>query len=297
MAQIETVQRKAASGPQMPADTAPNKLARMGAVVLFIAIHVACLSAFFIPFHWKYVGLALAMYYIRMFGVTAGYHRYFSHRSFKLNRVMQFALAFLAETSAQKGVLWWAAHHRVHHQTSDTEEDIHSPEQEGFWWAHVGWVLSNEYDEYDPRLIQDFAKYPELRWLDRNFLVPPVVLGAVMLGFGGLTGFIWGYVISTVMLFHGTFAINSMAHVWGTRRFDTPDQSRNNFWLALITMGEGWHNNHHQYMYACRQGLRWWEIDMTYYLLRGLEAVGIVRDIRQVRVDADSFATELPSQS
>jgi stearoyl-CoA desaturase (delta-9 desaturase) len=255
-----------------------------GAAVPFALIHLACLGVFFIPFHWSYVAWAAAFYLVRMFGVTAGYHRYFSHRSFKLNRLNQFLLAFLAETSAQKGVLWWAAHHRVHHSTSDTTEDIHSPRQEGFWWAHVGWVLSNDYDEYDPRLIQDFAKYPELRWLNKYFLVPPTILGALILGFGGLHIFLWGFVVSTVLLFHGTFAINSIAHVWGTRRFDTPDHSRNNFLLALITLGEGWHNNHHQYMYACRQGLRWWEIDITYYCLRGLQAVGIVKNIRAVRL-------------
>jgi stearoyl-CoA desaturase (delta-9 desaturase) len=255
-----------------------------GAVLPFVAIHLACLGVFFMPFHWSYLLWALGFYLVRMFGVTAGYHRYFSHRSFRLNRVAQFALAFLAETSAQKGVLWWAAHHRVHHSTSDSEEDIHSPEQRGFWWAHVGWVLSNDYDEYDPKLIQDFAKFPELRWLDKYFLVPPIVLGALTLWLGGPHIFMWGFVVSTVMLFHGTFAINSIAHVWGTRRFDTPDHSRNNFLLALITLGEGWHNNHHQFMYACRQGLRWWEIDITYYVLRTLQALRIVKHIRAVRL-------------
>ena len=232
---------------------------RFGAVIPFIGIHLACVGVFFVPFHWRYVGLALALYLVRMFGVTAGYHRYFSHRSFRLNRPVQFVLAFLAETSSQKGVLWWAAHHRVHHAESDSTEDIHSPKQDGFWWAHVGWVISNDYDEYDPRLIQDFAKFPEIRWIDRHFWVPPLALALATLALGGIPGFLWGFVVSTVMLFHGTFAINSIAHVWGTRRFDTPDQSRNNFLLALVTLGEGWHNNHHRYMYACRQGLRWWE--------------------------------------
>lgn len=261
---------------------------RFGAVVLFAAIHLACVGVFFLPFHWKYVWLAFALYLVRMFGVTAGYHRYFSHRSFRLNRPMQFALAFLAETSSQKGVLWWAAHHRFHHRTSDTERDIHSPEQDGFWWAHVGWVISNDYDEYDPRLIQDFSKFPEIRWIDRYFWVPPLLLASALLAFGGLPGLLWGFAVSTVMLAHGTFAINSLAHVWGTRRFDTPDHSRNNFLLALVTLGEGWHNNHHKYMYACRQGLRWWEIDITYYLLRGLQAIGIVREIRGVRLPSES---------
>ncbi|NYF78614.1 acyl-CoA desaturase [Granulicella arctica] len=261
---------------------------QLGAVVPFFVIHMACLAVFFIPFRWSYVAWAVALYIIRMFGVTAGYHRYFSHRSFKLGRTAQFCLAFLAETSAQKGVLWWAAHHRVHHQVSDEVEDIHSPEQDGFWWAHIGWVLSNEHDEYDSRLIKDFSKFPELRWISKYFLLPPTALSLALLAIGGWPLFLWGFCVSTVVLFHGTFLINSVAHVWGTRRFDTPDHSRNNFLLALITLGEGWHNNHHKYMYACRQGLRWWEIDVTYYLLRGLKAVGIVHEIRGVRLPQET---------
>ena len=260
---------------------------RLGAVIPFVLIHLACFGIFFVRFRWSYLAWTGGFYLLRMFAVTAGYHRYFSHRSFRLNRFNQFLLAFLAETSAQKGVLWWAALHRVHHTESDTTEDIHSPKREGFWWAHVGWVLSNDHDSYDPGLIKDFSRFPELRWLDHHFVVPPVVLGALILGFGGLPIFLYGFVLSTVLLFHGTFCINSIAHVWGTRRYDTPDHSRNNFLLALITMGEGWHNNHHQYKHACRQGLRWWELDMTYYILRVLAAAGVVREIRGVRLPSE----------
>ena len=259
--------------------------------VPFFLIHAVCLAAFFLPFHWYWVALAVGMYYLRMFGVTAGYHRYFSHRSYKLHRVSQFLMACLAESSAQKGVLWWASHHRVHHATSDTPEDIHSPMQKGFWWSHVGWVLSGKYDEYDENLIRDFAKFPELRWISEHFLVPPVTLGvASFVGgflFGGWIGawsaLVWGFFISTVACWHGTYTINSLSHVWGGRRFETSDDSRNNFVLALITMGEGWHNNHHHRMYATRQGLRWYEIDMTYYLLRMMSWVGLAWDLREPR--------------
>jgi stearoyl-CoA desaturase (delta-9 desaturase) len=255
-----------------------------GTVVPFVLLHVGCAGVFFLPLRWDWVWLLLAMYGVRMFGVTAGYHRYFSHRTYKLGRGWQFVLAFLAEASGQKGVLWWAAHHRVHHRNADGERDIHSPGRRGFWWAHVGWVLSNEYDEYDPALIKDFAKFPELRWLDRHYLVPPVILGGVLLLAGGWGAFVWGFVASTVLLFHGTFTINSVAHLWGSRRFDTPDDSRNNFALALLTLGEGWHNNHHKFMYACRQGICWWEVDVTYYLLRMLSGLGVARDLRSIRM-------------
>ena len=256
---------------------------RWGTVIPFLLLHVAALGAFFVQFRWSLVELMLAMYALRMFAVTAGYHRYFSHRTYKLGRIWQFLLAFLAETSGQKGVLWWAAHHRVHHRQADHDGDIHSPGLRGFWWAHVGWVLSNEYDEYNPRLIQDFGKYPELRWLDKHYCVPPAVLGAAIWALGGLDAFVWGFLVSTVLLFHATFTINSLAHLWGSRRFATPDNSRNNFALAILILGEGWHNNHHQHMYACRQGLRWWEVDVTYYVLRLLNRMGVVRDLRGVR--------------
>jgi stearoyl-CoA desaturase (delta-9 desaturase) len=255
---------------------------KFGTIVPFALLHLGCLAVFFIPLRREWLLLAACSYLIRMFGVTAGYHRYFSHRTYKLNRFWQFAMAFLAETSGQKGVLWWGAHHRVHHRNSDRETDVHSPRQSGFWWAHVGWVISNRYDEFEPQLIQDFSKFPELRWLDRNYWFPPAVLGAVTLAFG-VGPFVWAFVVPTVLLFHGTFLINSLAHVWGTRRYDTPDDSRNNFVLALVTLGEGWHNNHHQFMYACRQGIRWWEVDITYYVLRLLNWLGIAQDLREVK--------------
>lgn len=255
-----------------------------GTVIPFLLLHAGCAALFFLPFRWSWFGLMWAMYALRMFAITAGYHRYFSHRSYKLGRGWQFLMAFFAETSGQKGVLWWAAHHRVHHRHADHDPDIHSPLKRGFWWAHVGWVLSNEFDKYDLALIKDFSKFPELRWLDKHYLVPPLLLASGILLVGGTGAFFWGFVASTVLLFHATFTINSVAHLWGSRRFDTPDDSRNNFVLALITFGEGWHNNHHQFMYACQQGLLWWEVDFTYYVLKTLCWLGIAKDLRGIRL-------------
>lgn len=261
---------------------------RLGAIVPFALLHLGVLAIFLVPFAWKWVGLMLATYFLRMFGVTAGYHRYFSHRSYKMGRVPQFLMGLLAQTSSQKGVLWWAAHHRDHHQNSDLENDVHSPWQRGFWWSHVGWVISNDFDEYDPRRIGDFGKFPELRWLNRWHWLPTVIFGATIYLLWGTSAFIWGYVVSTVLLFHCTFSINSIAHIWGSRRFETPDQSRNNLLLALITMGEGWHNNHHQYAYSCRQGLRWWEVDFTFYLVKAMSWLGIAREIRGWRLPSEA---------
>lgn len=262
----------------------------LGTMIPFLVIHASVLLVLTVPFSLGMIAWLVGSYYLRMFGVTGGYHRYFSHRSYKLNRFWQFSLAFLAQTSGQKGALWWAAHHRDHHLYSDRKEDLHSPVHEGFWWSHLGWILSDEYDHYDPKRIADLVKYPELRWLDRFHLVPTIIYAVAIYLIGGWDAFVWGYLVATVALYHGTFLINSLAHIWGTRRFATPDESRNNFWLALVTMGEGWHNNHHHFMSSVRQGIRWWEIDLTYYVLIVLSWLGIARDLRPFRHDADESA-------
>ena len=255
------------------------------AIVAFGPLHLACFLLFWIPFEWSYLAWLGGTYSVRMFGVTAGYHRYFSHRSYKLSRVSQFLMGFLAQTSAQKGVLWWSAHHRSHHRHSDSKNDPHSPARHGLWWSHIGWLVSHKADDYDRRAIQDFDKYPELQLLNRYHRLPAILLGATIFAIGGFPVFMWGFVLSTVVLWHCTFSINSLAHVWGSKRFETGDDSRNNFLLALVTFGEGWHNNHHKFMSSARQGLRWWEIDMTYYMLRVLGAIGIVRDLREMPAD------------
>lgn len=257
---------------------------RWGAVIGFILLHFFSLAVFLIPFSSRLVWWLAGTYSLRMFAVTAGYHRYFSHRSYKMGRVAQFLMAFLAQTSAQKGILWWSAQHREHHRHSDDTLDVHSPVQQGFWWSHVGWVLSNKHDSYDRTRIADFYRFPELRWLDEYHWVPTTIFAAAVLALGGWPAFFWGYVLSTVLLYHCTFSINSMAHLFGTRRFNTPDDSRNNWLLALVTFGEGWHNNHHYVMASASQGFRWWEIDITYSVLKLLSFAGIVRELRPYRL-------------
>jgi stearoyl-CoA desaturase (delta-9 desaturase) len=246
----------------------------------FFAVHLAALGAFFVGFHWYYPVVAIGLYYLRMFGVTAGFHRYFSHRSYKTSRGFQFLLALLGTTAAQKGVLWWAAHHRDHHKFSDQPEDLHSPRQRGFWWSHVGWILCAKNNRTKTERIGDFAKYPELRWLNKYHLVPPVALATLLFLVGGWGLLVWGFFVSTVLLWHGTFTINSLSHVFGSRRYQTSDDSKNNFLLALLTLGEGWHNNHHFYMSTANQGWFWWEIDGSYYALKLLSWIGLVRDLR-----------------
>lgn len=227
------------------------------------------------------IALAVGLYYVRMFGVTGGYHRYFSHRTYKTSRWFQFVLALLATSSAQKGVIWWAAHHRHHHRKSDLTGDVHSAKIDGFWWSHVGWILSEKFEDTDELQVKDLLKFPELVWLQKWFLVPPFVLGFGLWLVGGWWALTW-FFVSTTLLWHGTFTINSLTHMIGNRRYETTDNSRNHWLLALITMGEGWHNNHHFYMKSTRQGFFWWEIDMTYYVIRALQAVGLVWDVQEV---------------
>ena len=246
----------------------------------FLGVHVASVAGV-VALGWSWTGIALALgwYAIRMFGVTAGYHRYFAHRTYKMGRGMQFFMAFLGTLSLQKGVLWWAAHHRAHHKFSDEPEDIHSPVQRGFWWSHIGWILCDRYLETDWKRIQDLAKYPELVWLNRWHLVVAVAQAVAFYAFLGTWGLVWGFFVSTTLLWHGTFTINSLSHVIGSRRYATTDDSRNNWFLALITLGEGWHNNHHHYQRATNQGFFWWELDIAYYVLRAMSWMGLVRDL------------------
>jgi stearoyl-CoA desaturase (Delta-9 desaturase) len=247
------------------------------------AVHAAAVVGVILTgWSWYGLALALAFYVPRMFFVTGGYHRYFSHRSYKTSRWFQFVLALGATCTAQKGPLWWAAHHRIHHKYSDEPGDLHSVVQSGFWWSHHGWILSRDLEDTDLSRIKDFAKYPELRWLNRWWMVPPFVLGALTAFIGGWYAFVWAFCVCQVLCWHGTFTINSLSHVWGGKRYKTTDDSRNNPVLAVITMGEGWHNNHHHYQVSARQGFFWWEVDLTYYVLRALSFVGIVWDLHGV---------------
>jgi stearoyl-CoA desaturase (delta-9 desaturase) len=276
-------------------DTSPNK---RGAdsdcidwlrVLPFVGMHLACLGVFVVGVSPIALCTAAALYALRMFAITAFYHRYFSHRAFRTSRALQLAFALLGAASVQRGPLWWAAHHRHHHRHADTERDVHAP-RHGFWRSHMGWFLSVRNFATDHEAVKDLGKYPELVWLDRYDIAVPVALAAVLAAVGAWLGpdhgtsgaqlLVWGFFVSTVVLFHATVTINSLAHRFGRRRFATHDDSRNNWWLALLTFGEGWHNNHHHFPGAARQGLAWWEVDLTWYVLRAMAAFGLVWDMK-----------------
>jgi stearoyl-CoA desaturase (Delta-9 desaturase) len=231
--------------------------------------------------HTLDVVLCATLYFIRMFGVTAGYHRYFSHRTYKTSRPFQFVLACLGCSALQKGPLWWAAHHRHHHQFSDTDRDPHSPVAKSIWWSHLGWIMSTMHDATEWKTVRDLSKFAELRFLNSFHWIPGTILAALCFVVGGWSGLVVGFFISTVLLYHGTFTVNSLCHLFGTRRYPTNDDSRNNPLVAVITLGEGWHNNHHHYQNSTRQGFRWWEYDVAYYIIKVFSWVGLVWDIKK----------------
>jgi stearoyl-CoA desaturase (delta-9 desaturase) len=248
----------------------------------FLLMHAGCLLVFAVGWSTSALLVAFGLYLLRMFALTAFFHRYFAHRAFRTSRALQFVFAFVGTAAAQRGPLWWAAHHRRHHRHSDTEKDLHSPDRHGFWESHVGWFARSGAFRTDLEEVRDLARFPELRLLDRFCLAPPLVLAAALWLLGGAQHLVWGFFVGTVLLYHVTFLVNSLAHRFGDQAYATGDRSRNSLALALLTMGEGWHNNHHFYPGAARQGFLWWEIDITYYLLRGMEKLGLVRDLRPV---------------
>ncbi|MEM7109707.1 MAG: acyl-CoA desaturase [Bacteroidota bacterium] len=288
--------------------------------IAFTIVHLLPLAAIWTGatlFDWI---VCIFLYFLRMFWITGGYHRYFSHKSYRTSRWFQFVIAFMAQTSAQKGALWWAAHHRHHHRHSDTPADPHSMKLYGFWYSHIGWIIGPDYKETDFKTIGDYAKYPELLWLNKHYLVPPTVLALIVTALGawvnggsvllmfthhGLSTLFVGFFLSTILAYHGTFSINSIMHKFGKQRYESGDESRNSLWLALLTLGEGWHNNHHYYQVAARQGFFWWEIDITFYGLKFMNWLGLIHDLKGVpnhikysknRAQAKELATKLKNK-
>ena len=247
----------------------------------FVLVHLVCFAAIWTGVTAEAVILGVSLYWIRIFAIGAGYHRYFSHRSYETSRAFQFVLAVLAQSTSQKSVLWWASKHREHHLFSDTEKDVHSPRHYGFFYSHLGWIFDRRHGDTNLTKIDDFARYPELMWLHRYEQVPAAALAVSCFLVAGWPGLIVGFFWSTVAVYHGTFCINSLAHVMGRRRYVTGDDSRNNWLLAIVTMGEGWHNNHHAFQSSVRQGFRWWEYDPTFYILKMLSWIGVVWNLKR----------------
>ncbi|MEO0973334.1 MAG: acyl-CoA desaturase [Pseudomonadota bacterium] len=286
------------STAKIPTAVGPGALEPLG-VALMVLVHLGALGVFLVGVSPIAVFVAVITYAVRMFGITGWFHRYFSHRCFKTSRPLQFLFALITTASVQRGPLWWAAHHRGHHAYTDTERDVHSPKAHGFVWSHMGWFLAPDNLVTHDERIQDYRRFPELRWLDRNdlwvsvgFAVSLWALGLILqltapgLGTSSWQMLVWGFFVSTTLLYHATYSVNSICHLWGRRRYDTDEDSRNNIFVALITFGEGWHNNHHKFPRSVRQGLRWWEVDLTYYALWVMARLGLIWDLKAPPPDA-----------
>ena len=276
-------------------------------VSIFWLVQVSALLVFAVPFRWAFIGLWAGSHFVRALGLTLIFHRYLAHRAFKMHRAARFVWAFIATAAMQKGPLWWAGHHVNHHRFADRDGDPHSPMVSGVYYAHIGWFLNDtKHDRVEGTnpVIRDFSRVPEIAWLEKYFFVPPLALAVTMFLIGGMPWLVWGFCLPTMTLAHATFAINTINHMFGSRRFETVDDSRNNLVTAVFAVGEGWHNNHHRYQRAARNGFYWWEFDPTWYVIRGMAAVGLVWDIQQVpkriyeearAVKAKRAATKVPS--
>jgi stearoyl-CoA desaturase (delta-9 desaturase) len=269
-------------------------------VVIFWTVQASALLVVFAPWTVPLATLAIASHFLRMLGITLGFHRMLAHRAFRTGRATRFLWSLVGTAAMQKGPLWWAGNHVYHHRFADRAGDPHSPRRVGFYRAHVGWFLDDvRYDEVDPQnpVVREFSAYPEMRWLDRFYGLPPAALALGLFLAGGWPWLVWGFCVPTVTLAHATFAINTVNHLWGSRRFATPDESRNNAWTALVTLGEGWHNNHHRFPRAARNGIYWWELDPTWWAIRLLAALGLAWDVKPVPGHAYRLAAEAEEEA
>lgn len=261
-------------------------------VLPLILLHLGCGLAFVTGVSTAALAVFLLSTVVQLFGITAGYHRLLAHRSFKTSRQFQFVLAVFGVLAGQNGPLWWVGHHRHHHRYSDREEDTHSPRR-GLFWSHMGWLFSPRCVRVRYRLVADLARFSELVLLERysyavnlGYALLLYLCGEVWCAFdrgAAASGFqfvVWGTVVSTVCVYHSIWSANSLCHRFGTRRYSTPDNSRNNFIVSLLTLGDGWHHNHHHCPYSARHGFRWWEIDINFAILKLLSCLGIVWDLR-----------------
>jgi fatty-acid desaturase len=257
--------------------------------VVMVLFHVGALTALFV-FSWRNLAVAVLLYWVATgLGISMGYHRLHTHRSYKVPRALEYFFALCGTLTLEGGPIFWVAVHRIHHQKSDQEGDPHSP-RDGAWWAHVGWILFGETNHNNTRLMSkyapDLAKHRFYVWLNNYHWVPIIALAAVLYAIGGFPMVLWGVCLRVVVGLHATWLVNSATHMWGARRFRTRDDSRNNWWVALMTFGEGWHNNHHAHPTSARHGLAWYEFDPSWILIKSLKFLGIAKSVHAARIES-----------
>jgi fatty-acid desaturase len=256
--------------------------------LVLVLFHIGAIAALFM-FSWRNLLISMALYWITVgWGISLGYHRLHTHRSYKVPLWMEYFFAVCGALTLEGGPIFWVATHRIHHQKSDQPGDPHSP-HDGAWWAHMGWILFGETNHNNTRLMSkyapDLAKHKFYIWLNNWHWVPMVALGVILLAIGGFPLMCWGIFLRVVLGLHATWLVNSATHMWGNRRFSTKDDSRNNWWVALMTFGEGWHNNHHAHPTSARHGLAWYEFDISWITLTMLKAIGVAKQVRVAKID------------
>lgn len=269
-------------------EIAQHKRLNWTTTIAMTLFHIGAVAALFV-FSWQNLAVAVFLYWVATgLGISLGYHRLHTHRSYKAPRLLEYFFAICGCLTLEGGPITWVATHRIHHQKSDHDGDPHSP-RDGMWWAHVGWIL---FGESLDRLTGVVCKYaPDLGkdrfyvWLNKYFWAPLVVLGAALLAIGGWPMFLWGICVRVVFGLHATWLVNSATHMWGRRRFATRDDSRNNWWVALLTFGEGWHNNHHAHPTSARHGLAWYEFDPSWITLKILRRLGVARAVQCAKLE------------
>jgi stearoyl-CoA desaturase (Delta-9 desaturase) len=257
--------------------------------IVFAVFHIGAIAALFM-FSWRAFFVALFLYWFTTgLGISMGYHRLHTHRSYQVPRLLEYFFAVCGTLTLEGGPIFWVATHRIHHQKSDQPGDPHSP-RDGGWWAHIGWLLVGESKHNNTPLMSkyapDLAKHPFYVWLNNWHWVPLVLLGVLLYAIGGLPFLLWGVFLRVVFGLHATWLVNSATHMWGSRRFETRDDSRNCWWVALLTSGEGWHNNHHAHPTSARHGLAWYEFDLSWIQIKILKFFGIAKRIQVARVDS-----------
>ena len=263
--------------------------------IFTLIFHTGAIAALFF-FTWKALFVGIFMYWIAgSLGIGIGYHRLLTHRGYKTPKWVEYFLTTCAVLALEGGPIFWVATHRIHHQFSDREGDPHTP-RDGKWWAHIGWIIIGKSMHHDTqtlsRYVPDLAKDKFHVWITKYHYVPMIVSGAVLFAIGGLPFLFWGVFFRTVFGLHATWLVNSATHVWGSRRFQTRDDSTNSWWVALLSFGEGWHNNHHAHPTSARHGLTWYEIDLNWYGIWALSKLGLARDIYRYKLADKKQANE-----
>ena len=266
------------------APTETKKSFKWGTGIFLVISHAAAIAALFF-WSWPAVITAMILYWIvASLGIGMGFHRLLTHRGYRVPKVVEYFLVTCGSLSLEGGPIQWVTTHRIHHAHTDKNGDPHTP-RDGTWWAHIGWILRGI--NHDPATVERYApdliKNSYYVWLDKFYYVPSIVLLVVLLAFGGWGVMMWGLFLRLTLGLHATWLVNSATHLWGRRRFLTSEDSRNSWWVALLTFGEGWHNNHHAFPTSARHGLRWYEVDLTWWGIRTLQLLGIARAIKHVR--------------